>query len=124
MNVYLVAAAALAAIGGLLHSVLGERLVFSKLTVASLPQLLGSTVFTFRVLRLFWHMVSVAWWGFALLMVLMAATPVDGDNQRLIWAMTLIFLASAVLACLLSRGRHFSWGVLLIIAVLTWLGGR
>ena len=106
------------------YSALGERLIFSKLTVAELPELLGSAVFTRRVLRLFWHMVSVAWWGFAFLLVLLSATPVSGDNQRLIWAMTLIFLTSAVLAFVLSRGRHFSWEVLLIIAVLIWLGGR
>ena len=124
MNAYLLAAAGLSAAGGVLHSVLGERLILSKLTAAGLPQVLGSSAFALRVLRLFWHLVSVAWWGFAGLLALLAVMPVSDEHQRLIWAIALTFLASAVLSLGVSRGKHFSWGVLLIVAVLAWLGGR
>ena len=124
MNTYLLAAAGLSTVGGILHSVLGERLILSQLTTAGMPQLLGSATFAHRVLRLFWHLVSVAWWGFATLLVLLARMPASGEYQRLIWAIALTFLASAVLSFGVSRGRHFSWGVLLMIAVLTMLGGR
>jgi hypothetical protein len=124
MNTYLLAAAGLTTVGGILHSVLGERLILSKLTVANLPELLGSAVFTHRVLRLFWHLVSVAWWGFAALLVLLATMPATGEYQRLIWAVALTFLASAALSFGISRGRHFSWGVLLVVAALAWFGGR
>ncbi len=79
-------------------------------------------MFALRVLRLFWHLVSVAWWGFAALLVLLASMPASADNQRLLWAIALTFLASAVVALVVSRGKHFSWGLLLIIAVVIWLG--
>ncbi|MDH3456715.1 MAG: hypothetical protein OER90_07710 [Gemmatimonadota bacterium] len=123
MNTYLLAAAALSAAGGVLHSVLGERLILSKLTTAGLPELIGSSVFTLRVLRVFWHLVSVAWWGFAGLLVLLATMPGSGEHQRLIWAIALTFLTSAAVSLSVTRGKHFSWSVLLVVAVLTWLGG-
>ncbi len=122
MNIYLLVAAGISAVGGVLHSILGERLLLSKLASAGLPETLGSPVFALRVLRLFWHLVSVAWWGFTALLILLASMPASADNQRLILAIALTFLASAVVSFIVSRGKHFSWGLLLIIAVVTWLG--
>jgi hypothetical protein len=122
MNTYLVVAAGLSALGGVLHSILGERLILSKLAAAKLPETLGSSVFTLRVLRLFWHLVSVAWWGLAALLALLASMPASAGRQRLLWAIALTFLVSAVVSLIVSRGKHFSWGVLLIVAVLAWLG--
>jgi hypothetical protein len=123
VNTYLLVAAGISAVGGVLHSILGERLILSRLGTAGLPETLGSSAFTLRVLRLFWHLVSVAWWGFTALLVLLASMPASKVDERLIWAIALTFLASAVVSFTVSRGKHFSWGVLLIIAVLTWLGG-
>ena len=122
MNTYLLVAAVISAVGGILHSILGERLLLSKLTTAGLPETVGSSVFALRVLRLFWHLVSVAWWGFSVLLVLLASMRASDDYQRLIWAIALTFLTSAVVSFIVSRGKHFSWGLLLIIAVLAWLG--
>ena len=122
MNAYLLVAAGITAVGGVLHSILGERLLLSKLGTAGLPETLGSPVFALRVLRLFWHLVSVAWWGFTALLVILASIPASADHQRLVWAVALTFLASAVVSFIVSRGKHFSWGLLLIIAVVTWLG--
>jgi hypothetical protein len=122
MNAYLLAAAGLCVSGGVLHSVLGERLILSKLVSGSLPEVVGSSDLTLRVLRLFWHLVSVAWWGFAVLLILLASMPTAEENRRLLLAITVTFLASAVVSSTVSRGKHFSWGVLLLIAIMTWLG--
>jgi hypothetical protein len=46
---------------------------------------------------------------------------VDAGECRLS-AIALTFLVSAVVSLIVSRGKHFSWGVLLIVAVLAWLG--
>ena len=124
MNPYLLSAAGLSVVGGVLHSALGERLIFSKLSNASLPAVLGSSEFVLRVLRLFWHLVSVAWWGFSALLALLASMPSGADHQRLVWAVAITFLASAIVSAAVSRGKHFSWAVLLLIAGLTWLGTR
>ena len=122
MNTYLLVAAVTSAVGGVLHSILGERLMLSKLATVGLPETIGSSVFALRVLRLFWHLVSVAWWGYTVLLVLLASMPASDDNQRLIWAIALTFFVSAVVSFVVSRGKHFSWGLLLIIAVVAWLG--
>ncbi len=124
MNTYLLVAAGLSILGGILHSALGERLIFSRLTTEALPETLGSREFALRVLRLFWHLVSVAWWGFAALLVLLASAPASEDNRRLLWVIALSFLGSAAVSVVVSRGKHFSWGVLLTIAVVIWLGIR
>ena len=75
MNTYLLVAAVTSAVGGVLHSILGERLMLSKLATVGLPETIGSSVFALRVLRLFWHLVSVAWWGYTVLLVLLASMP-------------------------------------------------
>ena len=122
MNLYLAIAAVLSALGGVLHSVLGERLILSKLEIRKLPELLGSSEFLHRVLRLFWHLVTVAWWGLTVLLLLLASMPPADATQPLVLTIAITFLISAALSLILSRGRPFSWAVLLWIAVLAWLG--
>ena len=82
MNTYFLLAASISAVGGVLHSILGERLLLSKLASGDLPETLGSPVFALRVLRLFWHLVSVAWWGFAALLVLLASMPASVPSGK------------------------------------------
>lgn len=124
MNTYLSLAAGLIAVAGVLHSILGERLIFSKLARGGLPETLASPEFAFRTLRLFWHLVSVAWWGFTALLIALASTPVSDSSRVLLWAMAITFLASTVVSLAISRGKHFSWGLLLSIAAVIWLGVR
>ena len=122
MNTYLLVAAGLSAVSGVLHSVLGERLILSKLTPTTLPETIGSPAFVLQVLRLFWHLVSVGWWGLAALLVMLAGMPDSDGIQLLIRIIALTFLASAAVSLVVSRGKHFSWGLLLLIAALTWFG--
>ncbi len=48
MNTLLLVAAGISAVGGVLHSILGERLILSRLAIAGLPETLGSPVFAAR----------------------------------------------------------------------------
>ncbi len=123
MNTYFALAAGLSALGGLLHSALGERLILSRLNAPDLPETLGSSGFTIQVLRLFWHLVTVAWWGLAALLLLHATMPPGDVNHQVVQTIAATFLASAAVSFVVSRGKHFSWGVLLIIAALVWRGG-
>ena len=60
MNYWFITAAALAAILGLLHSLLGERLVLGPLSHhPEIPRLLGSRRFMTRVLRFTWHLTTI-----------------------------------------------------------------
>lgn len=119
----LLATAAFLAFGiGLAHSILGERYILIRLfRRQDLPKLFGDDRFTRRTLRFAWHLTSVAWWGFAAILVL-AALPEGLSESAALQAVAWTFAASAAIAFAASRGRHLAWIVFLAIAILAWLG--
>jgi hypothetical protein len=120
VNPLLVSAALLAAGIGVAHSWLGERYIIVRLLRRSeLPELFGSDRFTRQTIRFAWHLTTIAWWGFAsVLMVLSGAVVGVTVAQALLLAIALTFLASAALAVIVTGGRHLSWVVFLAISVL------
>jgi hypothetical protein len=115
----LYAAAVLMFVTGLAHSYLGERYVLMRLQRDSLPKLLGSTEFTAGTLRFVWHLVTVAWWGLACL-VLFAAKGSHTSSQAL-QVLAGIAFVSAVLPLYFTRGKHLSWVVFLLVGALLLL---
>ena len=66
-------AAALIFLTGVAHSYLGERYMLVRLFKRDhLPKLFGGTEFTTGTPRFAWHLTTVAWWGLAYLIVLVA----------------------------------------------------
>lgn len=107
-------AAASAAVLAVAHSVLGERYILVRLFRRnSLPKLFGSDLFTRRTLRFAWHITTVAWFGFAVLLMHLA----DDQLTRSVALRTIgwTFVASGVLPLIITRGRHLSWVVLFAI---------
>ena len=108
MKILLYSAAFLAFAIGIAHSALGERYILTRLfRRENLPWLFGSTDFTIRTLRLAWHLTTVAWWGFAAILVLLANPPVSLDAVGLVIGCT--FIVHSAVALIGSRGKHFSW---------------
>jgi len=126
MNLLLVTAAVLTVGIGIAHSWLGERFVIRRLLRrADLPELFGDDSFTRQTLRFAWHLTTVAWFGLAAaLLVLSGVLTGVRVSDGLIFAVAQIFVASAVLALILTRGRHLSWIVFTIIAALCLLALR
>lgn len=118
MNRGLVVAAALCTAVAAAHSLLGERFVLTRLfRRAELPKLFGGTAFTQATLRFAWHVTSVAWLGFAaLLLALAGPQPPSAKGVALVVAAT--FAVTGLVALLGSRGRHLSWIVFFAIALL------
>lgn len=114
----LYAAAALMFVTGLVHSYLGERYVLMCLQRDSLPKLLGSTDFTAGTLRFVWHLLTVAWWGLACLVILSANSSLTSANTLQVIAA--VALVSAVLPLYFTRGKHLSWIVFLLVGALLW----
>ncbi len=121
MSARLLGAAALLVLIAAAHSILGERYILRRLFRRDdLPRLFGGDWFTRRTLRFAWHITSVAWLGFAAVLVLLAVGgPVDRDGVLAVVALT--FLVTAMIALAASRGKHLSWPVFLAIAVFAWL---
>lgn len=125
MNLYFVTAAVLAFAIGVAHSWLGERYILIRLfRRPDIPHLFGSDDFTKRTLRFAWHITTVAIFGAAGLLLLIASFPLDASARRFSSTIAAAFLVSALVALIGSRGRHLSWVVFILIAILIWVGMR
>lgn len=116
-------AAILIFLTGLAHSVLGERYILIRLFRRdNLPLLFGGTSFTTQTLRFAWHITTVAWWGFALLLWQAAS---DALNIRgMLEVLGCTSLLSGLLPLVLTRGRHLSWVVFFAVgAIVLWWPG-
>ena len=122
MSGALAAAALLAIALALAHSWLGELYIVGPLLRRpDLPRLFGSDRFTRQTVRYAWHLTTVAWVGIAaMLLVLGGALPPIPVGGALLLVVAATFAASAVLAIVLTRGRHLSWIVFLAISALCW----
>jgi len=117
MQLALYVAAFLLFIVGIAHSYLGERYILMRLFRRDdLPKIGGSSRFTTRTLRFAWHITSVAWWGFAGVVVLLAHPPATSREIGLVVGSTFLVHFAIVLAA--SRGRHLSWPLFLAIGIL------
>jgi hypothetical protein len=114
MRALLYTAAFLALAVGIGHSVLGERYILVRLFRRDdLPKLFGGTDFTIRTLRFAWHATTVAWWGFAGILVLLAQRSLSFHSLSFVLAAT--FLLSGAITLVISRGQHLAWLVFLFI---------
>jgi hypothetical protein len=116
----LYSAAVLVFLTGVAHSVLGERYILIRLfRRTDVPHLFGGPEFTIRTLRFAWHITTVAWWGLAALIILLARGEATPD--AVLFVLSATSLASAVVAAVGSRFRHPSWLVFVAVAVLLWV---
>lgn len=110
----LIAAALLIFLTGLAHSWLGERYLLMRLFRRDdLPALFGGTAFTIGTLRFAWHITTLAWWGFAAILLLASRGALTAEAALQVVAYTA--LASAALPVVFTRGRHLSWVVFLAV---------
>lgn len=124
MSALLVIGAALAVLLASAHSYLGERYILTRLLRREgLPRLFGGTEFTKHTLRFAWHLTSVAWVGFAAVLVALAS-PARDTGQCVAEVISATFGLSGLVTLIGSRGRHLAWVVFLTVAALVWFGSR
>lgn len=98
------------------HSVLGEKYILIRLFRRDdLPKLYGGSAFTKNTLRFAWHVTSVAWLGFALVLIHLASGSLSENVIGSIIAAT--FLVHGFISLVGSRGKHFSWPVFIVIGI-------
>ena len=126
MNVLLLAAATIALLVGLVHSILGEILIFNKLRDAKLiptkvaPPLQARNI---RILWATWHLASIFGWAFAGILYALAQD-MASINQIVSNAAVFAFLGGSLLVLISTRGKHPGWLGLLAVAVLVLLSGH
>lgn len=126
MNAMFVLAAVLMVLIGLVHSVLGERLIFRRMRRGGwIPTEGGKLIGEghVRILWATWHGLTVFGWGMAAMIFWMALHPSAEAGWLL---MQHIVAASALgtsaLVLVGTKARHPGWIGLLAVALLVWLG--
>ncbi len=122
MNLYLFIAAVLAFLMGIAHSIMGERYFLLHLFKRELPLNIGSELYINRTTRISWHLTTIAWWSAAAIMIVLSLRTLDQTAIIVVRIISNIFLLSGLLSLIGSRGRHLSWIVFFLIALISWLG--
>ena len=124
MQSYLYAAAVVAAIVGLVHSILGELLIFRKLRKGMIIPDQPAPPLELRSIRIIWatwHLASAFGFGFAAVLAFLASGDLVPD-PHITWALVAAFAAGSALVLVATRGKHPGWVGLLVVAVLIYLG--
>lgn len=125
MQPWFLAAGLLAAMTGVAHSVLGERLIFRHLRAGSLVPTLGAPPLKERHIRILWatwHIGSVFGWAFAGVLLRLAFAPLDHSFRPLVVsAVVFAYFGASMLVLVGTKGRHPGWIALLLVAVLAWV---
>lgn len=126
MNLYLATAAGLATVIGVVHSLLGERLVFSRMRQGQWIPTNGGNVLRephVRILWAGWHALIALGLAMAAALWLLAAERVlSGLHQSLLNIIAVGMVASAALVFFGTKARHPGWIDLLALAAFVWLG--
>jgi drug/metabolite transporter (DMT)-like permease len=123
MNTLYLLAGILAAVTGLVHSVLGEYLIFRHLRNGNLVPSMDAPPLRERNIRIIWatwHLASVFGWAFAGILLKLAMEPTS-PTALVLEAIVFANLGGAILVLVGTRGRHPGWIALLIVALLTWM---
>lgn len=132
MNAWLLAAAALIFVIGLVHSWLGELVIFRQLRQGpkssgvvpsgGAPVLRG---FQTRILWASWHLVTVLAWALAALLLWLAQPAARAMSGGVVEGIAIAALtAGAGLVLWSNRGRHPAWIALLAAAALVLMSQR
>ena len=126
MNWYFVIAAALAFLVGLVHSVLGERLIFRRLRQDGFVPTNGGKLLGERDVRILWaswHVLTVFGWCIASILLWLSLPSSSTSSARFIeQAVIVAMLAGSALVFIGTKARHPGWAGLLAVAIFVWLG--
>lgn len=120
MNSGLAVASVLAVLVGVIHSVLGEILIFRAQPRAG--KSLARHRRPFDILWATWHIASVMGWALAALLWHLATVSEPSPLRSfLVLAIVLAYAASGLLVLVGTLGRHPGWLGLFGVALLVWL---
>ena len=114
------------ALTALIHSVVGEFLIFRQLRSGGIVPTQGGPLLRERHVRILWaswHLVSILGWAIATILIAIALSPGQPlPNTWLVKVAIAASLAGSALVLFATRGRHPGWFSLQVAAILAWLG--
>jgi len=123
MQTMLALAGVVAVLTGIVHSVLGEWLIFRHLRDRTIVPALGTPLLRARSVRIIWatwHLASVFGWAFAAVLFALASSPDASLRQLVVQAAVAAYSGGSILVLWGTRGRHPGWVALAAVAGLTW----
>lgn len=128
MNQYLWVAGLICFILGLVHSILGEVLIFRNLRKSKkiIPTITKSKLKErhLRIIWATWHLTSL-FGGCIGAILLEVATKYNIQTNELLQfiltSTTITMFCSSLLVFIATKGKHLGWAILLIIGILTLL---
>lgn len=126
MQPYLLTAAILAVVVGLVHSILGEVLIFSRMRNGrQVIPTIGKPLLRERHVRILWatwHIVTIFGWAIAVVLFRLSWPAAGVLLQDVVMhAIIVSMLTSALLVLVATKGKHPGWIGLLAVAILCWL---
>lgn len=122
MELYLLVAGVLSFALGLIHSVMGEVLIFRRMRNGHIIPTNGHPILKERHVRILWaswHLVTVFGWGLGTILLRYSLYGSEQPNQLFIENTILLTMFSgALLVFIGTKGKHPGWVVLLAIAIL------
>lgn len=104
---------------GIVHSVLGERYLLRRLFKHEcFPKIFKKAEFASRTIRFAWHITSIAWWGFAALLIQLAQGTIS--THYVAQTLGFTFVASGLAALIGSRAKHLAWPIFLAIGAIAF----
>jgi len=126
MNIFLLLASILSFILVLGHTLrgewVGERTLVRRITNLSLFDDEEKDARAKRVVRVAWHVPSIAWGGIGAILFYAALIDMTGPTIIIIRIISITFFASAVFSLIVNRGKHASWILFLLTSIFAWLG--
>lgn len=126
MNVYLLTSGCLAIVLGIIHSILGEFLIFRHLRESELFSDDGNTKLKKRYLNTLWstwHLVTLFGWGFGAILILLSFSELAEKSLKdLLLVVGITFFVSSIYWLFGTKGKHPAWVVLAIIALMALWG--
>ena len=123
MNACLMSAALLLVAMGVIHTLLGERLIFRARSVGAGTHDRGGWGRYTGIVRATWHLASLLGWWIAAMLAHAAQAPVGavlpGWSASLLVAVTVV---GGILVAVQTKGRHPGWVGLLAVGALVAAG--
>ncbi len=129
MNIYLFVAGILCFLLGIVHSILGEFLIFkdkrNKGSLVPSKESKGLRGRHMRILWATWHLASLFGWCIGMMLIKTSLMKENSNSDILdfmLQSMSGTMILSSLLVLVGTKGRHPGWVVLLLIGVLLILG--
>jgi hypothetical protein len=126
MNTLLFLAGIISFVVGLIHSVLGEVLIFKHLRNGTVIPTVGEPLLRERNIRILWaswHIVTIFGWAIGGVLLKLSYTELDINENSyfIVHLIAYAMLASSVFVLIATKGKHPGWLGLLAVAILCWL---